>query len=593
MPDAIGIIKVMIELTVELAIKLFPAINKLIALIKNPASFVTEIIKSKLEEHFIIFSPKVTEVIQKVSEETTKIKSIKNKELKEDKLEELKTYVKATEIGNYLYIDEKADFRFVIDGPGLIGFFGILFGIELNFSKAFSGGIPIKPVFSAPDSTNFDDFLDKFGLNKPNSTKNNNSTWGNKDPNVTDDNKTDLEDKVIRNLDLTKPDEVSKNKVVSSNGTQQYYEEVEITYSTGKFIKGVDYEYIYIDRQIESLIKEGDELVGDTAEVDFSGTASSPIDSLQLATEKYQQAYDLIDKDDKSKESLKKLLIDKIKALKGKINIVSQPLVKLILGIVTLPLKIVFSIIKWLIDFFKQLVNPIKFPSLIAEFLSFKWIMQFFTPKGLLEIAGIKFKPEKIVEWCIAVNLPNPLFGKLPDMSPYLVPDDFIIADLNEFLSVGFEAKLPIFTAKQYRDLCLRPFRLFFVFLCFIEKIINSFIMLIWSIMGITAVIPPPLIKLCKRIPENMNPKDLQDIVNGLFKDGEQSVVDPNLSVEELKNKAAGGGDPANGDSYDFIYEVKLPDGTVKRQLDAEEVKKVMEANKNLDFDFLNFETLE
>ncbi|MBF0427794.1 MAG: HAMP domain-containing protein [Magnetococcales bacterium] len=60
---------------------------------------------------------------------------------------------------------------------------------------------------------------------------------------------------------------------------------------------------------------------------------------------------------------------------------------KLILGIVTLPLKIVFSIIKWLLDFFKQLVNPIKFPGLIAEFLSFKWIMQFFTPKGLLEIA--------------------------------------------------------------------------------------------------------------------------------------------------------------------------------------------------------------
>ncbi len=593
LPDAIGIIKVMIELTVELAIKLFPAINKLIALIKNPASFVTEIIKAKLEEHFIIFSPKVTEVIQKVSEESPKIKSIKNKDLRDDKIEELRTYVKATEIGNYLYIDENADFRFVIDGPGLIGFFGILFGIELNFSKAFSGGIPIKPIFSAPNPGNFDGFIDKFGLKKPNPSKNNNSIYGNKDPNVTDDNKTDLEDKVIRNLDLTKPDEISKNKIVSSNGKTEYYEEVEITYSTGKFIKGVDYEYIYIDQQIESLIRDGDELVSDTAEIDFSGTASSPIDALQLATEKYQQAYDLIDKDDKSKESLKKLLIDKIKALKGKINIVSQPLMKLILGIVTLPLKIVFSIIKWLLDFFKKLVNPIKFPSLIAEFLSFKWIMQFFTPKGLLEIAGIKFKPEKVVEWCIAVNIPNPLFGKLPDMPQYLVPDDYIIADLNEFLSVGFEAKLPVFTAKQYRDLCLRPFRLFFVFLCFIERIINAFIMLIWSIMGITAVIPPPLIKLCKRIPENMNPKDLQDIVNGLFKDGDQSVVDPNLSVEELINKAAGGGDPSNGDSYDFIYEVKLPDGTVKKQLDAEEVKKVMEANKNLDFDFLNFETLE
>ena len=66
MPDALGIIKVMIELTIELAIKLFPAINKLIALIKNPASFVTEIIKAKVEEHFIIFSPKVTKLMEDI-----------------------------------------------------------------------------------------------------------------------------------------------------------------------------------------------------------------------------------------------------------------------------------------------------------------------------------------------------------------------------------------------------------------------------------------------------------------------------------------------------------------------------------------------
>lgn len=110
--------------------------------------------------------------------------------------------------------------------------------------------------------------------------------------------------------------------------------------------------------------------------------------------------------------------------------------------------------------------------------------------------------------------------------------------------------------------------------------------MLIWSVMGITAVIPPPLIKLCKRIPENINPKDLREVMSGLFKDGDLNVADPKLSTEELKNTAT-------GDSYDFIYEVKLPDGTVKRQLDTEAVKKIMEDNKNLNFDFLNFETLE
>ena len=110
--------------------------------------------------------------------------------------------------------------------------------------------------------------------------------------------------------------------------------------------------------------------------------------------------------------------------------------------------------------------------------------------------------------------------------------------------------------------------------------------MLIWSVMGITAVIPPPLIKLCKRIPENVNPRDIREVISGLYKDGDLNVADPKLSTEELKNTAT-------GDSYDFIYEVKLPDGTVKKELDPEAVKKIMEDNKDLNFDFLNFETLE
>lgn len=560
MPAAVGITKVMIELTIDLSVKLFPAINKLISLIKNPASFVTTIIQSKLEDHFIIFSPRVTEIMSKVNNFRTNFKNANNDD-KYSILEEMKKFVKSSEIGNYLYVNDDADFKFVIDGPALIGFFGILFGLDLNITNAFDGGLPIKPIFSNSNSGNIDKFFNEFEIDKS-------------DKQI----QKDLEDKLIKNIDLTKPDESIKNKIVSKNGNVEYYEEVTTTYSTGKFIKGVDYKYIYLTQKIDQIIREADELINKTSEIDFSGTASNPLDSLQLASDKYQQAYDMIDKNDDSKDSLKKLLLDKIKSLKSKINIVSQPLFKLILGIVTLPLKVVFSIIKWLIDFFKKLVNPIKFPGLIAEFLSFKWIMQFFTPKGLLELAGIKFNPEKLIEWCTAVNVINPLFGSVPNASRYLIPDDYVIADLNEFLSVGFEAKLPSYTAKQYRDLCLRPFRIFNTFLCFIEKIINSFIMLIWSIMGITAVIPPPLIKLCKKIPENIDMKDLRDLVSGLFKDSE-------LSVSKL--------DETTGSSYDFIYEVKLPDGSVKKDLDRESVQKLIEQNRGLDFDFLNFETLE
>ena len=605
--DALGIAKIMIELIVDLGAKLFPAITKLINLIKNPASFVTEIIKSKLEDKFLIFNPDVTKIMTDIVNFKQRVDKIKDKirkgekeanqsftdlqKEKRDLVDEMKKYVKRTKLANYIHVNREAEFKFLIDGPGLIGFFSLLFGLELNISGAFDGGVPIRPIFSQNlPSGNLDSFLKQFQLGKNNPDNIKNGLEG-QDKEITDGkNQAEIDEKVLKYLDITKPDDVTTNKVVSKNGKEEYYEEVSITYSTGRKIEGIDYEYIYINQSVDKLIREGDELIDKGSEIDFNENGKSPLDNYQLAIEKYQEAYNSLDENDNS--ALKKTLLDKIKALKNQFNLLSQPLLKLILGLVTFPLKVIFSIIQWILDFFKRLVNPLKFPSLIAEFLSFKWIMTFFTPKGLLEMAGIKFNPEKVIEWCIAVNVKNPIRGTGPFTSEYLIPDDYIIADLNEFLSVSFWVKLPAYTAKQYRDLCLKPFRLFTVILCLIERIINSFIMLIWSILGITAVIPPPLIKLCNKIPENAEPKDLRDLLNGLFADSNLSVVSPTATTEDLI-KGTGGDNAPTGDSYDFIYEVKLPDGTIRRDLDRDEVQKLIDQNKGLDFDFLNFETLE
>ena len=110
--------------------------------------------------------------------------------------------------------------------------------------------------------------------------------------------------------------------------------------------------------------------------------------------------------------------------------------------------------------------------------------------------------------------------------------------------------------------------------------------MLIWSVMGITAVIPPPLIKLCDKLPsENINPKDLRDILNGIFKENEISVVNPNLSTKDILES-----DSSNtiGESYDFIYEVKLPDGRVIKNLDLVAVEELKKQYKDVNFEFLN-----
>ena len=252
----------------------------------------------------------------------------------------------------------------------------------------------------------------------------------------------------------------------------------------------------------------------------------------------------------------------------------------------TTPLKVVLSIIQKLIDLFKNMLNPFTMPQAVMEFLSFEWIMEYFTPIGLLKLAGVDFDPKKAVEWCVAVNVPNPLYGIIPGMTQYIIPDDFLIADLSQFLDVSFMAKLPTYNAKQYRELCLKPFRIFTTFLCFFEKIINAFIMLIWSIMGITAIIPPPLIKLCDKLNENLKPEDAMDIVDGLFKDGTNTSATASTSAMGMTYSG-------DGSSYNFIYEVQLEDGTIVRNLDAESLQKYIDENKGTNYDFANFSTIE
>ena len=199
------------------------------------------------------------------------------------------------------------------------------------------------------------------------------------------------------------------------------------------------------------------------------------------------------------------------------------------------------------------------------------------------------FDPRKAIEWCIAVNVPNPLYGFIPGMTEYIIPDDYPIADLSQFLDVSFMTKLPTYNAKQYRELCLLPFRWLTPFLCFFEKIINAFIMLIWSIMGITAVIPPPLIKLCDKLNENIKPEDAMDLVNGLYKPS--SVTSATSSQVPVDGK--GVTYSGDGSSYNFIYEVQLEDGTIVKNLDTESLQKYINDNKNLDYDFANFSTIQ
>ena len=76
------------------------------------------------------------------------------------------------------------------------------------------------------------------------------------------------------------------------------------------------------------------------------------------------------------------------------------------------------------------------------------------------------------------------------------------------------------------------------------------------------------------------------DIVDGLFKDG--SNTSATASSDGMGMTYSG-----DGSSYNFIYEVELEDGTVVRNLDAESLQRFIEENKETNYDFANFSTIE
>ena len=453
------------------------------------------------------------------------------------------------------------DFKCILDGAGFIPFsiFGkdLSFGMELKFDNLINKKPPLKLLFNESKKTK--------DINGQNNNNNNITSGDKSNSQLTDPNQF-----VSGNVSGGTP--VNTNTTGKNTNQEDVYSSTT-WYSTGEFINGVDYNYIYITQDNEQLLKEVGELEN----------SDNPTDVL-LAKEKLEEAI----KNNPNDESLK----DKLKDVKSKLfDLASntQPILKLILSLVTLPIKIIADVVKYIMDFFKSLTNPLTLPVKIAEFLSFKWIMDFFTPKGILDILGMKFKPELIGQWVsMATMTGQPSTNSLDKnkdkskKSSFLYNDDFELADLSKFFSAPFISPLPTYTASHFRDMIknksLFPFKLFFPTLCFIEKIVNGFIDFVWSTLGIEILIKPPHIKLCSTSdPETASPLELLKTLNG-----ETSTSNSDNNTTEITST-----DPFQSQvaSDSFLYEVKLPDGTIKTFLDRDGLDKFMSENKDINFD--------
>lgn len=523
--DSIGILPVLIRLGIDIFGKMIPEITKLISLIKDPSSFISNIVLNKItdiQSGFSIFSKSSTSTLSELNKMSEMVKS----GLMD--VSSLKDIVSKSSLNNFIHVNDSGDFKFLFDGSAIINFFSISFGIKVSYNDIIS---PISLIKN--DGGKLTSSI--ININKP----------------------TNINSSTYKNID-------NNSSLISNSGSEYYYQNISIFYPNG-FKENTIYNYIYTNVVIDSLLKEAEEL----SNTDY-----------EKSIQKYQNIIDIerkkgevIDQNGNSKIDISKInqpliasIQNTINDLKNKINISNEPIFKMVLGMASSPLKIIINIIKELMDIFKGMMNPFTMPQKMVDFLSFKWILKFFNVNEILSLMGIKFNPEKASEWCISSNVLNPLYTFIPGSNKYLIPDDYPIANMTEFFDVDFLSKLPTYNTKQFRDMCNKSNRLLSPILCFLEKIINSFIMLVWSVMGISAVIPPPLIKLCRDFNENIKPEDMKDIINGSYKD---NTISSSKETDE---------------SYKFVYDIKLEDGRIIRNLDYESLQKFIENNKDINF---------
>jgi hypothetical protein len=220
-------------------------------------------------------------------------------------------------------------------------------------------------------------------------------------------------------------------------------------------------------------------------------------------------------------------------------------------------------------------------------------------------MVGIVFKPEKLLEWKSLVSVPNPKIkvsdsvtlptgdtSKLPNLKTgtappkqisiksklkykeadpedkFLIPDDTEMVPLYEFFSAPFLPKLPTYTARQFRKNPNIALKIASPLLCLLEKIFNAIIEFIWSTLGIEALIDCPKIKLC---PESENPEDLIGLLDGTKIGATSSQSKPNNDGSSSDN---------------FIYEIKLSDGRVIKDLDRVKLQEFINNNKDVSFEY-------
>jgi len=543
--DAIKAIKPFISLMIQIFTKLFPAIELLLDLIKNPSTFILDIITDKFGtgvglSNFGFFSKDFINDLKKVGSKS------KTNPTPSD-VKEMKSYVKSSNLKNYVYITDAGVAKFILDGISSVKLFGdfiklpgLKFGLKVQLSSLLTNNpqIPFLPILGGLIPSTDKTLAEILGISH-------------------DIINQQMKLSALANSNTAYNSNLSPNIFTAQSGSNIYSEDISIQYSTGVYIPGVDYTYIYVTDYVRGLLVKA-------GEYENQGDYPSAIDALNDAQKSDPNNQFIKDKI----SELKKLLA---KSLEGLALTGIQPILNFVLSMVTLPLKLVLGIVQYIMNFFKSLTNPFELPSKIVDFVSFKWMTDFFNPtvtNSLFGLSGIKFDIQKyLLEWIPGV--------KSGTKSTF---------DFNQISKLPW-TNLPTYKLDQIKSMIfpnssipkMLPLLQLNGILGIFEGIFNGIVDFIWSLFGIGAVIPPPHIKLTKETNDDLSPLDIMNLLNGnYFSSGTQSF-NTNSNGDFLSTNIQ----PSN-----FIYEIKTSDGRDIRDLNQEELQQWMEDNKNFQFIF-------
>lgn len=510
-----------ISLIIHLSTKLFPPINKLIQTLSNPnmlPNFVTTIIMDKVGDKGGKENIKFEVFSKKFFKEVNKVKASIQKEIGdstltlEDKMSKIDKYINKSKIKNYFYVDNDLNLKCLIDGESSIKLFGMIFGIKVK---------DLIPSLKIYKNTN-----EYSGTNLPTS-----SSLGlpGKPISINTLNTQDLEA-------LKKDSVLSKD--ISKRINLTTIKSLDVKYSTGDFIEGVNYEYVYVNEFTANTINNAEALI-DSGNIE-AGVAMYMISIKEDPTNKILQ-----DKIELAKKRLGKDFIFELGLL--------QPLLDLLLGMVTSPIKIIKKLIDYILDFFKSLSDPFSLPDVIPDFVSFKWVMDIFSPMGILSALGLSIDMSKLKE---------------------IIASGTGVFDLSKIAGLNFLPPMPSYDAEQFKDLNLPAIlqRIKSLFQM-IETIFNMFVDLIWAIMGLSPLLKnKPYLNVSSSINEDITEDEKERIINLI------------LGVESNDFIKTDGTTP----SYNFVYDIQLPDGRFVKDLNRVELDKWIEDNDDFDFK-LNF----